>query len=67
MVPGSLVLDVSSSCGAPYMMRPAAAATHLSSLSLAPHDSVSYVETVQRCAEELGVSRAVARQLSQCH
>ena len=45
----------------------AAAAALLSCLSLAPHDSISYVETVQWCVRGLGVSRSVARQLSQCH
>ena len=42
-------------------------ATLPSSSSSAPRASTSRVETVQRFARELGVSRAVARQLSQCH
>ena len=67
MVPWSSSLGVSSSCVSPYVIRYAAAATLLSSLSLAPHASASYLEPVQQCARELGVLCAVARQPSWCH
>ena len=66
-VPPGWPLGVKSSCVSPYVIQYAAAAALLSSLSLAPHTSASYVKPVQRCARELGVSHAVARQPSWCH
>ena len=67
MVSGYLELGDSSFSGAPCATRPAAAVALPSSSSSTPHASASDVETVWECKRELGVSRAMDRQLSQCH